>query len=97
MHYMCMSVSAAGALERNLVPLVASDIPPDVKPRPVEVAVSGVAFPHPEKVRAWLSSGVVGGVCSGNVKGCGRREPGWAAVAVALQWHSRQLGWLAMV
>lgn len=39
-----------GALERNLAPLVATDVVPDAKPRPVAVAVSGVAFPHPEKV-----------------------------------------------
>jgi hypothetical protein len=43
-------VYSAGALERNLAPLVASDIAPVPQPRPVAVTVSGVAFPHPEKV-----------------------------------------------
>lgn len=45
--YVCC---CSGALERNLAPLVATDIVPDAQPRPVAVAVSGVAFPHPEKV-----------------------------------------------
>lgn len=47
----------AGALERNLAPLVATDVVPDAKPRPVAVAVSGVAFPHPEKVSSQPSLG----------------------------------------
>lgn len=54
-----VGVCCAGALERNLAPLVATDVVPDAKPRPVAVNVSGVAFPHPEKVSthppAWHS------------------------------------------
>lgn len=47
---LCACVLLAGALERNLAPMVATDIVPETKPRPVSVGVSGVAFPHPEKV-----------------------------------------------
>jgi hypothetical protein len=71
-----MLVTVSGALERNLVPLVASDIPPDVKPRPVEVAVSGVAFPHPEKV-GWLAGWLVdrlAGWLVGWLNGCGTQQ-----------------------
>jgi hypothetical protein len=43
----------AGSLERNLLPLVESEALQAlaVEAQPVQVAVSGVAFPHPEKVR----------------------------------------------
>jgi hypothetical protein len=42
-----------GSLERNLLPLVESEALQAlaVQAQPVQVAVSGVAFPHPEKVR----------------------------------------------
>lgn len=50
----CAAVCASrpGALERNLLPLVESETlqPLAVAAKPVHVAVSGVAFPHPEKV-----------------------------------------------
>lgn len=52
-HFGCVLVCCvlfAGALERNLAPMVATDTVPETKPRPVSVGVSGVAFPHPEKV-----------------------------------------------
>jgi hypothetical protein len=48
----------AGSLERNLLPLVESEALQAlaVQAQPVQVAVSGVAFPHPEKVRCGSSS-----------------------------------------
>lgn len=47
----CDVLMSVGALERNLFPLVESEVLQQVAAKPVQVAVSGVAFPHPEKVR----------------------------------------------